>query len=296
MRAELAGAARDDGGRRLKDILSMAVLATIVSAGAVEGAAAGTNFITDPYFTQSLGIDYGNPGYGTGGNPNWGTGGGWPGYLHSTYAGQPGYLHTGPGFNTAVGLTNWPGATPGNPDGWIYPNPLTGSQTYPTNAKKYWYADTGVNYQSTYLYQNISTPLVVGQTYQLTFKDAYFEWNSGGCSPNGVNGCVQPDVYWQVTLGGTKGQTQSTQDHLIDPVNGSGWYDETMTFTVQAGWNQQIAFQALQLGTDAAPPMALLAGPELIAVPEPSTWAMVMAGFVALGTALAVRRRTAPAV
>ncbi len=70
----------------------------------------------------------------------------------------------------------------------------------------------------------------------------------------------------------------------------SGWMQETMTFTAQ---NSSDTLTFLAFGTpNGGPPFTLLDGVSLAEVPEPSSWAMLIAGFGMIGAA-ARRRRAA---
>ncbi len=70
----------------------------------------------------------------------------------------------------------------------------------------------------------------------------------------------------------------------------SGWSLQTFDFTATATSEM---LSLLAVGSPAAnlPPFALLDGVSLTAVPEPSTWAMMLAGFGGLGFAAYRRRR-----
>jgi hypothetical protein len=57
------------------------------------------------------------------------------------------------------------------------------------------------------------------------------------------------------------------------------WNLQTMNFTA-ASTSELLNFMAVGIG---APPVALLAEVSLSAVPEPETWAMMLAGFAGLG-------------
>jgi hypothetical protein len=86
---------------------------------------------------------------------------------------------------------------------------------------------------------------------------------------------------WQVSLGA---DTQSTAFANIPSLGFSGWMYQTFTYTATSP-SEVLSFFAS--GGPAAPPFALLDGVSLQAsgVPEPSTWAMLLAGFTALGYA-----------
>jgi PEP-CTERM motif len=133
------------------------------------------------------------------------------------------------------------------------------------------------------------TGLAVGQTYVVSF-----EWAAG--QQSGFTGATTD--YWAVSLGG---QTQDTATVTVPSGGFMGWYDVTMRFTATAA-DETLSF--LSVGTCLAPnntcgptspgspPFALLDSVTLTAVPEPSTWAMMILGFAGLGFA-AHRRRVA---
>ena len=90
----------------------------------------------------------------------------------------------------------------------------------------------------------------------------------------------------------------------------SGWMTESVTFTYEGlgpnpnlltfvddgmgGCNSNFLNCAINNpGASGSPPFSLLDGVSLTAVPEPSTWAMMLAGFAALGYAGLRRRRRA---
>ena len=89
----------------------------------------------------------------------------------------------------------------------------------------------------------------------------------------------------QASLGS---QTFSTAVVAAPSGGFSGWFAQSFTFTA-AGTSQVLAF--LSVGTPAGgPPLALLDGVSLVAAPEPSTWAILVAGMAGV-TFLARRRR-----
>jgi hypothetical protein len=94
---------------------------------------------------------------------------------------------------------------------------------------------------------------------------------------------------WDVTLGST---TQSVGP-IANPSQGfSGWMYSTLTFTATSG-SETLSFLAIGTGGAPLPPFALLDGVSLTAVPEPSTWAMMLLGFAGLGYAAMRRQRGA---
>ena len=131
------------------------------------------------------------------------------------------------------------------------------------------------------LSQNI-TGLTAGGLYTLTFDFALAQ-------QVGFNG-VNNDNFWQVGFGDVN-PTQNSA--LLSIANGgfSGWKTATMTFAATST-SQVLSFLAQGTGPG-APPFLLLDNVSLIsAVPEPSTWGMMLGGLGLVGF-LARRRRAA---
>ena len=142
-------------------------------------------------------------------------------------------------------------------------------------------------------------PSILSQTISgLTIGDRYtltFDWAAG--QQRGFSG-VTTD-FWQVAFGS---QTQVTPT-ATNPSGGfTGWMSDTMTF-VATGTTQSLSFT--DIGTcvtnptacgptvAGGPPFSLLDSVSLTTgVPEPSTWAMMILGFVGLGYAALRSRRT----
>ena len=84
--------------------------------------------------------------------------------------------------------------------------------------------------------------------------------------------------YWKVSLGGS---TQNSTT-INDPNGGfTGWTLQTLTFVADAS-SDVLKFMAI--GTPSGvPPVALLDGVSLSAVPEPSAWLVLIVGLVGLG-------------
>lgn len=124
--------------------------------------------------------------------------------------------------------------------------------------------------------------LVAGQAYTLSFSYGAAQ-QIGFVGDNAIN-------YWEVSLGGDKQQTAS----LANVSKGfTGWQQTNMTFTA-TGSSELLSFMA-KGGPSGAPPFMLLDGVSLVsAVPEPSTWGMLLGGMGLLG--FMARRRKAATV
>lgn len=140
--------------------------------------------------------------------------------------------------------------------------------------------------------------LQVGQSYQLSFYWA-------AAQQMGYNGASQQD--WTVSLGGQTFQTATVtnESHGFVP-----WQQASFTYTATST-SEVLSF--LANGTPSGtPPFTLLDGVSLtplfqssvrrgtlglgvLGVPEPSSWAMMIAGFGAVGVSLRRQRRMAAA-
>ncbi len=117
--------------------------------------------------------------------------------------------------------------------------------------------------------------LIVGNTYKVTFNWAASQLrNRQGPTTN----------QWIVSLGN---DTQATPVVNVASQGFDGWYTQSFTYTATAA-SEVLKFVA-NGGPAGLPPFALLDGVSLNAVPEPATWALMLAGFGLVG--VAVRRR-----
>ena len=132
------------------------------------------------------------------------------------------------------------------------------------------------------------TGLTSGKTYKLSFDWAGIElFNRTGYDSIQLTGSLGGDpfatsVYLNTAPAG-------------EPGSFSGWMTANFTFTADST-SEVLSFLAVGTPAGNLPPFALLDGVSLTAVPEPSTWAMMLVGFGGLGYAAFRRRRTALAV
>ena len=168
---------------------------------------------------------------------------------------SPASLVTGNGsaFNGGFGLA---GSPVNSPDGGYY------------------IADDGDPTYSSLLSQTI-TGLTQGQAYTVSFYQA-------GASQGDISDPTSAD--WQVSLGGETEQSPT----MNTPADGfTPWSLQTLTF-VADGTSALLSF--LSQGTPSGePPLALLDGVSVNAVPEPATLGLLCAGSV--GALVARRRR-----
>jgi hypothetical protein len=134
--------------------------------------------------------------------------------------------------------------------------------------------------------EQLVSGLTVGKEYRLTF-----DWATSQLASR--SGATLNDAL-QYSLGG---QTYTTTPVSTTPSQGAtGWYQVTKVFTYDGkldGFGDNLSFLA-ESATGGLPPMVLLDGVTLTAVPEPATWAMMLVGFGAIGYGL--RRRRAAVV
>lgn len=119
--------------------------------------------------------------------------------------------------------------------------------------------------------------LTIGQVYALSFDWAAASWFTTADTTT---------ERFDVTFGN---QTKSTETLTLPAKGFSGWRSTTLHFTVGAA-NQTLSFLA-QGTPNGLPPSLLLDNVSMAAVPESSTWAMMLVGFGAAGMAMRTRRR-----
>jgi PEP-CTERM motif len=135
--------------------------------------------------------------------------------------------------------------------------------------------------------------LTIGQEYQLTFYWAGAElYNRTGYATIQLTGSFGSDTFATPVYPNANPHYPNSMNV---PGSFSGWTPEIFDFTASAA-SETLSF--LAVGSPAAnlPPFALLDGVSLTAVPEPSTWAMMLVGFSGLGYAAYRRRRTPVAI
>jgi PEP-CTERM motif len=140
----------------------------------------------------------------------------------------------------------------------------------------YFGADDPVNGYNQILSQTING-LTAGREYALNFYWAAAQvWEP---SISGYNGASQNQIV--VSLGA---QTFTTPLETIKSHGFSGWLNESVDFTA-TGASETLSFLFASPTPGGAPPIALLDGVSLTAVPEPSIWALLGLGFAGIGFA-----------
>ena len=136
--------------------------------------------------------------------------------------------------------------------------------------------DPNVNVQGSV--SQLISGLVVGESYNLNFNWAAAQLaNRSGPTTEQL----------RITFGG---DTVTTGVLAIPNQGFSGWQNGHFQFTATST-SQTLTF--LSVGTPfGLPPIALLDGVSLTAVPEPTTWAMMLLGFGGIGAMIRRRRQT----
>ena len=245
-------------------IRNIALAALAATAIAATPASAATDYVQNGGFdtvsnnSQNFQVDPGNP-YGS--VSNWST--------SSTPSGNPYNILFHSGIATsgnAVGEYSYTGkeylnALPANNAGHGNFMALDG--------------DTNVNGN---FFQTL-TGLVTGNTYTLTF-----DWATGQIASR--SGATSEGLTVQI------GNLTATFGPTATPSGGATpWTTVTRTFQA-SGTTQVLNFLAVG-SPNGLPPVALLDNVSVKqAVPEPSTWAMMLVGFGMVGASLRYRRRT----
>lgn len=194
-----------------------------------------------------------------------------------------------PGDATGAGFTDFHTNT------WkLWDSTNGGTGTIPVNppsgANNIWASDSAGENEAT-LGQAING-LTIGQQYEVTFNWAGAQLrNPDGSLWNGAT-----TDYWSVNLGGNivgdfnvvGGETHNTATISVPEHGFTGWRSASLRFTATAT-AEELLFTAIGTPFSGAPPFALLDNVEMNAVPEPATWALLVAGFGAVG--LVARRR-----
>jgi hypothetical protein len=216
------------------------------------GVAHATNLVTNGDFELTTGGSSGQLGYGGFNATGWSV---------PAPSGSYSFLFT-PGTASNGGVNGQYGSLdlwgPGNGSA----NGLTGS---PTGGN---FIAQDSAFQQGAISQNISG-LTAGNQYTVSFWWA-------GAQQYGFSGPTFDN--WTVSFG-SQSQTTATinlPDHGFSP-----WQKQSFTFTAD-GTSDLLSFYAAG-GPPGVPPFALLDGVSLTAVPEASTWFMMLAGFAGLG-------------
>ena len=196
----------------------------------------------------------------------------------------PGSNATGlvPNWSVAFGTAIWfPGTGDVLPNASAMWGPNDGSAnglpaTSPAGGN---YLEQDANFVTTAFGQTI-TGLTPGATYKLGFWWGAAQWYYAASVPT--------TNQWFASLGA---QTQSTAIVTVHYAGFKAWQHETFYYKPRNA-SEVLSFISLGSGD---PPLALLDGVSLTAVPDLDTWASLGLGFAALGIAARVRRRLSPA-
>jgi hypothetical protein len=130
--------------------------------------------------------------------------------------------------------------------------------------------------------------LTPGKSYKLSFYWAGGELsNRTGYATIQLTGSLGGDPFATPVNTNTNPHYPNSMDI---PGSFSGWSLETFNLTANSA-GELLSFLAVGSPANNLPPFALLDGVSLTAVPEPSTWAMMVIGFTGLGYAAFRRRR-----
>jgi hypothetical protein len=175
-------------------------------------------------------------------------------------------------------------------DNWV----LRGQSAYPSSPNPSYvvpasspdggnFFGSDANYYQGTLTQTVNG-LVVGQSYTLSF------WSAGGTLLTGGGGGYN-DASWTATVtNGSKTDlnVKASTGQYSAVAGTSPWLQTVVTFTASAT-SELLTFTPSGGGS---PPMALLDGVSIVAVPEPAQWAMLGGGLLLIGARLRRRRMT----
>lgn len=135
-------------------------------------------------------------------------------------------------------------------------------------------------------------PGTLAQTITGLKQDAYYQltFDYALAQQVGFTG-TNTNNFWHVMFGD---QSANSSGLSITSGGFSGWQTATMTFQA-SGTSQVLSFLA-QTTAPGAPPFLLLDGVNLTAVPEPTTWAMMLGGFGFIGFLARRRQRGSAAL
>lgn len=193
-----------------------------------------------------------------------------------SYSGQGYSIFFGPGAADTTGATD---NNPFNVGIWGPGNGENNGFTSSPSGGNFFASDSDPIYASK-ISQTL-TGLTIGQTYRVKFDWAGSQLYCLVCGPGQFMGATSHSF---VVDFGT--QSQSTATVYIPSHGFSGWMSETFKFTA-LNTSEVLSFLSVG-GPQGLPPMALLDGVS-VTVPEPGTWALMLAGFGLTG--FAMRRR-----
>lgn len=173
------------------------------------------------------------------------------------------------------------------------------------------YRSTGGVFGGLYL-SNLASHTTISASFILGFLESWDSYNGGCCSPDNleiwIDGTQAATLTYDNALGNVKDTDGGTVIHQYVQANGNGFYSDTLVDMSTAGFltfahtastlSLEIrgAGAGWQGGSDEGigldNVMLTYDGVRGGAVPEPSTWAMMIAGFGLAGATLR-RRRTA---
>lgn len=259
------------------------IAAAIAAAFAATSVSAATNLVTNGTFSSS-----------TGGSRQMSTNG--TQYVTGWTNGNDGYNFIVTGDATAP-VTQNSGGMLTNQYGWISlwgKNDANGDTVaannglYESQAAHGSYLAADGAFGVSQIYQLI-TGLTVGQSYTVSF-----DW--AGAQQQGYDGATTEG--WQVAFSTSLSNVTYQTTGMIDNVSHgfTGWRTTAMNFTATAS-SQYLIFMA-QGTPSGVPPFSLLDNVSLTqssAVPEPSSWALMIGGFGFIGFSMRRRNKAAAA-
>ncbi len=185
------------------------------------------------------------------------------------------FIFTSGSGDTSSGLKLW-GPNDGSSNGLPSSSPAGGNFVA---------QDADYPGHNAYIEQQI-TGLTPGGTYAVNF-----DWALG--QQSGFTGTVDLTALWQVSFSATQSGASTAQFYTnsaqISPKGFSGWQQASgnLTATSSTEW-----LRFFSTGSPAVPPFALLDGVSMVATPEPSSIATMLAGALCLTGIVLFRKRS----